>query len=376
MKTKNAFDRLTVAVALVLIVALAVALPLLPKKDFSARERRALATFPTFSADTVLDGRFFKGLSVYYTDHFPLRGSFTALKTVAERALGKRENNGILFCADGYLVARGEYDSLTVAEQNLHAIRALADRASAPLTLAILPRATDVLGAYLPRGYDTARASQIQNAITDTLPENMDLTAPLRAAADVGEAIFYRTDHHWTTDGAYLAYTQLAPSLGIAPYGNKDFTRITLTEEFLGTSFAKSGLADATPDAIACYRYEGDDSYTVTNLETGTRTHTLYDMTALSGDDPYAVFLGGNYARLTVTDETAPDKPTLLLFKDSFANSLVPFLARHFQLFLIDPRYETQSAAALIEEIAPDRILILFGADTVATTPTLNRLGR
>ena len=376
MKAQNVFDRLTVAVALILIVALAVALPVLPKKEFSAKERRALATFPTVSAKTILDGQFFKSLSLYYTDHFPLRASFTALKAAAERALGKGENNGILFGANGYLIARGEYESLAVAEQNLRAIRALTERASTPVTVAILPRATDVLTAYLPRNYDTVRASQIHKTIADLLPENVDLTAPLRAAADVGESVFYRTDHHWTTDGAYLAYTQLAPSLNIAPYGKEDFTRIALTEEFLGTSFAKSGLADAVPDEIVCYRYEGDDGYTVTNPETGTGTHTFYDMKALTGNDPYAVFLGGNYARLAVTDEAVPDKPTLLLFKDSFANSLIPFLAHHFQLEVIDPRYETRSIAALIEEIAPDRILILFGTDTVATTPTIARLER
>ncbi len=376
VRSQNFFDRLTVAVALILTVVLALALPLLPKKDFSAKERRALVPFPSVTADTLLDGRFFSDLSEYYADHFPLRESFTALKTAAERALGKRENNGILFGKDGYLIARGEYEDLAVAEQNLRAIRTLADRASVPVTVAVLPRATDVLTAYLPRGYDTTRASQIHEAIADTLPENTDLTAPLREAADAGESVFYRTDHHWTTDGAYLAYTQLAPTLGITPYEREDFTRVALTNEFLGTSFAKSGLANTTPDTIIGYRYEGDDSYTVTNAETGTCTHTLYDMTALSGDDPYAVFLGGNYARLEITDEAAPDKPTLLLFKDSFANALIPFLARHFALVVIDPRYETRSAAALIDEIAPDRILILFGADTVATTPSLARLGR
>ena len=376
MKAQNFLDRLTVAVALVLIVALAVALPLLPKKEFSSKERRALAPLPAATADTLWNGQFFKGLSTYYADHFPLREGFTTLKTSTDRALGKGESNGILFGADGYLIARGEYESLAVAEQNLRAIRALAERTCIPVTISILPRATDVLTAYLPHGYDEARASQIHKTVADILPETVGLTASLRATADAGESVFYRTDHHWTTDGAYLAYTQLAPALGITPYEREDFTRITLTTNFLGTSFAKSGLANAAPDEIVCYRYEGDEGYTVTNMETNTRTHTLYNMNALAGDDPYAVFLGGNYAHLTITDESAPDKPTLLLFKDSFANSLIPFLARHFSLVVIDPRYETRSAAALIEEIAPDRILILLGADTVATTPTLARLGR
>ena len=376
MRSKDFFDRLSVAVALLLLVSLAVSLPILPKKNFSAKERRALAAFPKLRAETILDGRFFFALSTYYADHFPLRESFTALKAASERALGKRENNGILFGADGYLIARGEYKSLAIAEQNLYAIRTLSERADIPTTVSILPRATDVLTTCLPRGYDLTHASQIHEAITRILPANTDLRTPLREAAEAGDRVFYRTDHHWTTEGAYLAYTHLASTLGITPYPIEDFTPITLTNDFLGTTFAKSGLSRAMPDTITCYRYGGDDRYTVTNAETGARTHTLYNMDALSGDDPYEVFLGGNYARLSIADEERSEKPTLLLFKDSFANALIPFLARHFQLTVVDPRYEPSGADALVREIAPDRILILFGADTVATTPTLSRLGR
>ena len=374
MRSQNFFDRLTVAVALVLIAALAVALPLLPKKDFSVKERRALAAFPTVSADTLLDGRFFSGLSVYYADHFPLREGFTALKARTERALGKRENNGILFGAHGYLIARGEYNDLSTACQNLAAIRALSEKTHLPTTVAILPRAIDVLTPYLPRGYDSARSSQIHEVIDRLLPANVDLTVPLRTATEAGEAVFYRTDHHWTTEGAYLAYVHLAPSLGIIPYAADYFTPTTATDSFLGTGLAHSGLSSNTPDAITLYRYEGDEKYTVTR-DGSTQTHGLYEMDAIVGDDPYEVFLGGNYARLTVRNENASPKPKLLIFKDSFANSLVPFLALHFDLVLVDPRYEVMGAQAILDEVRPDHVLILFGADTVATTPAIKRLG-
>ena len=373
MKDTPLLERLTVIVAALLIAAFAVALPIFPKQDFSVKERRALALFPTLRAESLLDGRFFLEITSYYTDHFPLRGHFTALKAATERALGKQENNAILFAENGYLIARGEYSDLSVATRNLEAIRVLTETVKLPVTVSILPRAVDVMTAYLPHGYDGTRAEEIGTLIDEALPQNAEVTPALREAASRGELVFYRTDHHWTTKGAYLAYLALAPSLGIEPYTAKHFTPMTVTEEFLGTSFARSGLSSTSPDTITLYRYEGDDCYTVTNGESEV---SLYDRDALSGDDPYEVFLGGNYARLSVTDEAHPEKPTLLLFKDSFANALVPFLALHFQLVLVDPRYEQASATAMIEDIRPDRVLILFGADTVATTPTLTRLGR
>ena len=376
MKTASVFDRLTVTVAALLIATFALALPILPKRDFSVKERRALAPFPKVRAETVLDGSFFQSLSTFYHDHFPLREHFTALKAEAELILGKGENNGMLFGKSDYLIARGEYDDLSVAMHNLEAIRTLAERISLPVTVSVLPRAVDVLTAYLPPDYDTTRTSEIISLIDQALPQNTDLTPALREAAMDGKSMFYRTDHHWTTEGAYLAYVHLAPSLGIEPYDIASFTPVTATEAFLGSSFARAGISHTPPDTITLYRYEKDSRYTVINGETGERVHTLYDMASLSGDDPYEVFLGGNYARLSVTDDAHPEKPTLLLFKDSFANALVPFLARHFQLILVDPRYEQQGASAICEEVHADRVLILFGADTVATTPTLTRLGR
>lgn len=376
MKAKSFLDRLTVAVAALLIAALAIALPLLPKKEFSEKERRALAPFPTLRMETLFDGRFFGAISDFYADHFPLREGWTALKATCERALGKRENNGILFGRDGYLIARGEYEDLSVASENLTSIRALCGSSDAPVTVSILPRALDVLTAYLPRGYDASRAGEIHVLIQNTVPQNVDLMPTLRAASKYGQAVFYRTDHHWTTSAAYLAYAELAPSLGIEPYPAEFFTQESATNQFYGTAAARAALPDTVADEILLYRYEGDDRYTVTVSETGTSLSSLYDKEAAVGEDPYAVFLGGNYARLEIVDGQTPDKPMLLLFKDSFANSLIPFLALHFQLTVIDPRYEPTGAEALLREISPDRVLVLVGADTLATTPALARLGR
>jgi len=376
VKSNTFFDRLTVGVAAILLFSLFLSLCLLPKKDFSSTERRALTPFPSFSAESVINGRFFDDLADFCTDQFPLRERFTALVASTEHTLGKQENNGILFCREGYLVARGEYDDLSVATANLTAIRTLADTTSLPTTVCILPRTVDVLTSALPRGYDTARTDEIHARILQILPDNTDLKAAMQAAATNGEQMFYRTDHHWTTAGAYLAYTQLAPSLGIEAYAPEHFTPTPICDIFLGTSFARAGLSDTVPDTITLYRYAGDTAYAVKNGETGEEMHGFYNMDALSEDDPYEVFLGGNFARLSVTDTANTDKPTLLLVKDSFANSLVPFLALHFQLVLVDPRYEQESVRSILDEVSPDRVLILLGADTVATTPAIKRLGR
>lgn len=369
---------LSVAVCTLLIFSLSVAMPLSEKNAFSERENRALSLFPSLTAKTLASGDFSRRLSDFYADQFPLRSLWLYLKATVERLTGSQEVGGILLGKDGYLIPRNEYDDLRVAYNNLSACRTFLDRmteAGIPTSIAIAPRPIDALKAHLPALYDPTRASAIYAPIRDTLPEAVDLLTPLRDAADEGAAVFYRTDHHWTTDGAYLAYTKLAPALGIDPLPPEAFLRVTVSQDFLGSSHAASGLFSwDTPDQIVLYRYENDTRMTVCVSETGEIFSGFYRKEYLGQKDQYRIFLGGNYAHLSIRNPVSPELPTLLLIKDSFSNSLIPFLARHFQLEVIDPRYVTESISQTILALSPDRVLLLWGADTLATNPALRKL--
>ena len=369
---------LSVAVCALLIFALSIAMPLSEKNEFSERENRALSLFPTLSIKSLASGDFSRRLSDFYSDQFPLRSLWLSLKASIERLMGAQELGGILLGKDGYLIPRNEYDDLLVARNNLTACRAFLDRmtdAGIPTTVAIAPRPIDALSAYLPALYDPTRASAIYGPIHNTLPEAVDLTTPLREAADGGASVFYHTDHHWTTDGAYLSYTKLAPALGIEPLPKEDFSRVTMSHDFLGTSYSATGLLSwDTPDQIVLYRYEGDARMTVCVVETGEAFSGFYREEYLEQKDQYRIFLGGNYAHLSIRNPDVPELPTLLLIKDSFSNSLIPFLSRHFQLEVIDPRYVTESVAEQIIALSPDQVLLLWGADTLATNPSLRKL--
>ena len=161
-------------------------------------------------------------------------------------------------------------------------------------------------------------------------------------------AYYYRTDHHRTTEGAYLTYLNACKLLDVTPYPEAYFTKQTVSKDFFGTAFFRSCLPKAavSPDTIELYRYENDQNVTVTVQDTSTKFHGFYDLSKLDTTDKYAVFLGGNYAHASVFSSS--EKPTLLLFKDSFANAVVPFLALHFNIELIDPRYATKSQMSQI----------------------------
>lgn len=354
-----------------LLLSLGLSFFVLPKKSFSEEENRALTLWTPPTVSELFDGTATARLSSFYTDQFPLRSFFTTAKAQTERLLGKQENNGVFFGKEGYLIPRADYTDLSVAEDNLSAISALLQGSSVPLSLLIAPRSVDVMSHCLPTFYSPDPS--IFNLLADSdLPYTLPLDT-LRSAAAEGEEVWYKTDHHWTTRGAYLAYAELAQALQITPFPLSYFQQETVSESFLGTSHAKIGGMDASPDSVILFRYAGDDRYAVTNGETGQTTHGLYAPDALEQRDHYRIFLGGNTARLSISLPDAVGRPRLLLIKDSFANSLVPFLALHFDLEVIDPRYHKEGLSKLTATESFDRILLVQGLDTLATDGSLGR---
>ncbi|MBQ7338626.1 MAG: hypothetical protein IJW40_09280 [Clostridia bacterium] len=377
------------------LLIFALALLVTPQKEYSADENRNLATAPALTADALLDGSYTRGLGDYFADQFPLRSSFVRLKTICEQLLFKGENNGVIFGKDGYLIPRPEYTDAQyeVLRRNLGAMASFAelltDSAATediPLYLTPVPRSVDVNRAYLPALYDTAAADaawEVYHDRTNALSlTSIDLYAPLLDAADNGSQVWFKTDHHWTSEGAYLAYVALGDVLGYTPHDRADFTLETVSEDFLGTTYSSAGLTAQGSDTITLWRYDDDRDYRTEIWEDGKVVRVLqgfYDTEALAGKDQYSVFLGGTHAHIRVEPPTAQELPTLLLIKDSYAQSLAPFLARHYRLILIDPRSYRETGAqpsvsTLIANEQPDAVLLLCGIDTLCGDMDLRTL--
>lgn len=360
------FDVALSITAGILIFTIGAGIWLLPFSDFSEEENRALATISLPRFSDVADGSFSNKLGDFFRDQLPLRLEFVRLRAYSELLLLKGESNGVLFCRDGYLLDRGEYEDLEKAQKNITKNAALVEyleRMEIPTAVAYVPRGIDVMGSKLPTLYQGN-----EKEVLELLPAGdayTDLLAPLKSAADNGEYVWFKTDHHWTSHGAYIAYRSLSSALGYTPYEKEFFSLQEASEDFRGSIYSRAGCVTCSSDTLELYRYEGDDLYRVT-VDGEERAKGLYFFDKLESKDKYAVFLGGNYAHLTVESTTDTARPRLIIIKDSYANSLVPFLALHFDIELIDPRYYISSAEYTQILKKADRVLILQGIDTIA----------
>ena len=366
-------DLALTALFLSVIFAFALLFWVLPDRTMSERENRTLTTFPTFTVSRLFSGEYTKELGEYVADQFPGRDLFITVKAATERLLGKNENNGVLFGKDGTLIPREDFpDTLSLRENltSLSAFAAFCAERDIPLTLAVTGRTADVLVEELPAGYGTAYSENLWASITASAAETglrfVDLSAPLRQKAADGAYVYYRTDHHWTTLGAYYGYEELASTLGFTPSPLSDFDRRTVSLTFRGTAWSTAGAAWVEAEPMEFFRYAGDDTFVTSILDRGAETSFtgFYDESYLSGKDKYSAFLSGNHALVTVRGE-GEGRETLLLLKDSFAHALSPFLARHYDLVIVDLRYYKQSVVPLLEEYSVDGVLALYNVDSL-----------
>ena len=338
-----------------------------PSDGFSEAENRTLASLPSADAESLLDGSFAEGLEAYLADRFPFRSTLLKLKATAELTSGKKQNGNVMFGKDMYQIKRLESFDREVLQKNKNAALSLASRLSEtgkPCVTLFAPRAIDVLAAKLPSGYPH-EASQ---DVWDILPAS-PLTEVLSEKANRGEYVWFRTDHHWTSLGAYYAYRELGPMLGYTPLEKFAFRSETVKDDFFGTSATASLFPIRKADSIIRYRYTGDGDFLVTDLSTGQTQNGFYRDENLFGADAYASFLGGNFAHSRITKSGTENRPLLLVIKDSYANSLVPFLAIHFDIEMLDTRYIRGVSWDMIDAITGEQAyagaLLLWNAETL-----------
>lgn len=367
------YSRLLAALFCVFMAGLLAWHIFLPDRERSETENRLLAQAPAFSWESLRDGSFTEAAEEYFADQFPLRDQWTGLKARTEQLLGKREFKGVYLCGDT-LISKVEPPKDGLEERNLGYISRLAELTETPVYLGLIPSAAEVWRDRLPEGAESwDQAAFIDRAAELEGVGTVDFYSAL--AAHAGEDIFYRTDHHWTTLGAYYGYTALMDALGRGEevLGEDEFERrvLPLADQFQGTLYSQSGIHWLEADAIEFWVSEEGGKLSVTSWRDGTPKEAgLYDFTRLGSKDKYSAFLGGNQPLCVIRNPGGEGR--LLLIRDSYSDSMAPFLALHFEeVHLLDPRYYRRSAKEYAGENGIDAIAAVYSVPNFITDRNL-----
>ena len=305
-----------------------------PKQTYSENENKYLATLPKFSFKSFWDGSFETKYGTYLSDQLPGRSAWISAKSVAESFLLKTENNGLVYGKDGYLFPKFQsYDESTDWDK-LKSIHDFAMVTDTPVHVIVVPSAYTVLTDYVPSGLPAVDEREAMNKGLPILSASCNVIDVWDKLEDAqNDYIFYRTYHHWSTYGAYIAYRDYCEKAGLIPY-NAFFDVANTAGDFLGTSYSKCKKVGTLPDTISYFPFDASITFD------GSTYPGIYDFTKLTTRDKYAMFLYGNHAEsLVESEESRNKKGSLLIIKDSYADSMIPFLTTNYaSITCIDPR--------------------------------------
>lgn len=358
-------------------------------REFSPNENRYLAETPELSWDNILSGKFQDGLEDYLRDQVCFRDRWITVKTGIQKACGDTDIGGAYVGKDGYdfeKITPEDVDEKQV-DRNIKAVEDYFMTASETidkqkLSFLLVPTSGLVMQEKLPKNarlFDQAKyIDQVQKAMKDY--NFVDVRDTLMDHND--EYIYYKTDHHWTSAGACLAYDVWSERTGGEAETEDGLVKNVVSDKFRGSLYSKILDADSAYDEIWTYGLQKDDAFgskdcTVT-IDEKQQLDSIYDDEMLQKKDKYAYFLSGNYGQVHIQNQKAASKAkgkNILIIKDSFANSFVPFVTQDYEnIYMVDLRYYNGDMKSYLQEHNITDVLVLYNISNFISDRNLHKL--
>ena len=339
-------------------------------KKFSELENRNLKTDFTFTVNDFINGTFQDDYETYINDQFPMRDRWISVKSVSEYMFGKVENNGIIYGDNGQLFEKFDTFNEERLKNNIESINSFSEKYKDKVSLMIVPNSYEIYKESLPLGSPQIMQGEIIDEIYSYLKYTNNINIMEKLLINKDNYIYYKTDHHWTTFGAYISYCEFVNSIGVTPIELEQYNEVILNN-FYGTYFSKAKPFNIDGDTLTYYEFNdltmniiGDNEY-----------DSLYDYTKSTLRDKYSLFLRGNNPITIIKNNKLSNGKKILVIKDSFANSFVPFLTQHYEeVHVIDLRSFSMKLSDYMSENSFDNILILYNFINLATDNTILRL--
>lgn len=331
----------------ILILGFSIAFVVLPKVDFSSNENRYLEKFPKIDLDSIISSKTQKGLMSYITDHFPLREELLFINTKRVLYSGVNRVSDVYYGKDNYLLE--EFKKPKNQDRIIRIVNKFVDKNDVNINFMLVPTSISINKDKL----SDINISYDEDEIIDYYKKNLntnfiDVRDEFKKNSD--KYLFYKSDHHWTTLGAGVAYSVFSES-------NKTYEYDKVNTEFLGTLYSK--VLDKTLEKDYILKVRDDNKYLVDG-----ESKSLYDESFLDKKDKYSYFLGGNKDLITIYNQNG--NGDILVIKDSYANAFIPFMAMDYEnVHVIDPRYYKKSISDYIKDNNIKEVLFIYNVLTL-----------
>lgn len=414
----------------ILIVGLLVSLIIPLRPSFSEAEKRELAKFPHFSFSALIDGSFFKGVDLWYSDTFPFREKMISVNSFLEemRGFGDRiyglNDNVDSFVPPEANTSNEENTSSAQTEQTEQTEPDIPDQSNMPTqtlsniivignagyeycsfvqsiadkyvsavnkTASELDGFSKVYVMLAPTSIDITVSDSVRKKINSTdqsvamdyiygslnsKAKAVNVYKPLRMHRD--KYIYYRTDHHWTALGAFYAYCEYAKAAGFKSLNlTKNYTKESYGD-FLGSFYSNTNNNEMkkTPDELIAYvpKYQTKLQYTTTSGKTydWDLVHNVSDYVI---SQKYSAFAAGDNPFTKIDNLSKETGKTCLVIKESFGNAVIPFIVGNYKkVYVIDYRYYKSGFVTFAKNHKVDDVLFINNMSAVRNAPLMDKL--
>ncbi len=342
----------------------------IPDKSFSETEKRVLTLFPKVSFSSVVDGSFSEDFEKYLQDQTPFRNFFVGFGAYTQLLSGQNGTDGVYKCDDGYLINTPiKYNERNLSN-NLKKLNEFVKDFDGKAYIMPVPQTGYIMSEKLPKGHGGYNDGVIFDSVKKQTGENFEFIDIREAFVQNKDSVqlYYKTDHHWTMDGVFVAMNEFLKTAGRETVDRTAFS-VEKHDGFFGTTHSSSALWINPSDTIELWKLENADiSVNITDIGSGTETvsDTVYFKEHLYEYDMYPVYLNGNHSLTHIINKNAPDG-VLLLIKDSFGNSLASQLISSYrEIIMVDLRYyRTEAVSDLVGKYEADTVLVNYGIDNL-----------
>ncbi len=342
-----------------------------PDRDFSEWENRNLAQMPDLTVKTLLSGEFGSDYETYMTDQFAGRDTFVKVKFLADSALGKRDSGDVYVTENALYSVQPEPD-YEIVDKNLTAIQAFCERTGIASYLSVVPSSTYIYRESLPPFAPVVDEKELFSYIENNLnfADFFDITNKLEENS--ANYNYFRTDHHWTGDGALIGYNAFLEALGKETLTKDSFAVSEVSNSFVGTLSSKSGALGIEEDVLERFdRGEVKETFVWNGVESKTYP-SMYFEEYLDKKDKYSYYLGTNEPLVRI--KTDSEGGRLIVFKDSYAHIMTPLMIGDWsEIVLVDLRYVREKIDVLLQRVTGEDItdfdtaLFLYSTETFTT---------
>lgn len=351
---------ISIFVSLIIIVPITIILS--NDREFSENENRYLSGKPKISINDILTGKYFESFEKYIDDQFVFRDKLYEMKTQFQLLVGNKDINGVYLAKDNYLIEKKlekEVDKKKL-QNNINELNEFTkNNKDKNIQIMIVPTASLILKEKLPKNAEEYNQDNVLDMIKYNIENATFIDVREQLLLHKNEYIYYKTDHHWTTLGSYYAYQEWCKHNKINT-DISDYLKETVTTKFKGSLYSKVLNANAENDKITIFREIEEADYKVSYNFNKTITTSVYDFDKLNTKDKYQVFLGGNHPELKISTSNKNGR-NLLIIKDSYANSFIPFLLKDYEnICVVDMRYFKNNLEEYMNKSKISEVLILY----------------